>query len=115
MAQRAECQIQMTEVLGLILSGVTFCCWILFLDSKASYAYVVIITNFVCLWKTQFEKHGFGFGSVNTGKITNFENMVSGHCTALHEHVISMKTSYFDIDFASQMKLTKLIHCFGIG
>ena len=40
--------------------------------------------------------------------------MVSIHCTTLSEHVISMRTSYFDIDFASQMKLTKfpLIHCF---
>ena len=42
--------------------------------------------------------------------------MVSGHCTTLCEHVISMRTSYFDIDFASQMKLTKfpLNHCFGL-
>ena len=39
--------------------------------------------------------------------------MVPGHCTTLSEHVISMKTSYFNIDFALQMKLTKfpLIHC----
>ena len=52
---------------------------------------------------------------VNTGeKVVNLESMVSGHCTTLCEHVISMRTSYFDIDFASQMKFTKfpLIHCF---
>ena len=42
--------------------------------------------------------------------------MVSGHCTTLREHVISMRTSYFEIDFASQTKLTKffLIHCFDV-
>ena len=42
--------------------------------------------------------------------------MVSGHCTTLCEHVISMRTSYFDIDFASQVDLNKLplIHCFEI-
>ena len=47
-------------------------------------------------------------------KVANFESMVSGHCTTLCAHVVSMRTSYFDIDFASQMKLTKfpLIHCF---
>ena len=48
------------------------------------------------------------------GKIANLESMVSGHCITLTDHVISMRTSYFHIDFASQMKLTKfpLIHCF---
>ena len=40
--------------------------------------------------------------------------MISSHCTTLFEHVLSMRTSYFEMDFASQMKLTKftLIHCF---
>ena len=54
------------------------------------------------------------FNSMNIGKIANLESMVSGHCTTLCEHVISMRASYFDINFASQMKLTKfpLIHCF---
>ena len=42
--------------------------------------------------------------------------MVSDNCTTLRERVLSMMTSYFDIDFASQMKLTKFpsIHCFGL-
>ena len=40
--------------------------------------------------------------------------MVSGHCTTLREHVVSMRKSYFDIDFSSQMKSIKfpLIHWF---
>ena len=56
------------------------------------------------------------FDSVNRGKTANLEGMVSGPCTTLSEHVISMRTSYFEIDFNSQMKFTKfpLIHCFVI-
>ena len=47
-------------------------------------------------------------------KVANLESMVLDHCITLLEHVISVRTSYFDIDFASQVKLTKLplIHCF---
>ena len=47
------------------------------------------------------------------GKIAYLESMVSGHCTTLLGYVIAMRTSYFDIDFVSQIKLTKfpLIHC----
>ena len=46
-------------------------------------------------------------------KAGDLEIMVSGHCTILRKHIISMRTSYFDTDFASKMKLTKLslIHC----
>ena len=32
--------------------------------------------------------------------------MVSGRCTILQEHVISIRTSYFSIDSASQMKVS---------
>ena len=47
MAQIAEYQAQMAEVLGLMLTGVKFCCWIfLFSHSKASDAN---IAKFVCL------------------------------------------------------------------
>ena len=40
--------------------------------------------------------------------------MVSGHCTILLEHVITMRTSCFDTDFVLQVKMTSLplIHCF---
>ena len=47
--------------------------------------------------------------------MANLKSTVSGHCTTLSEHVISIRTSYFDIDFASYIKLTKfppLIHWF---
>ena len=52
MVQRAEHQIQMAEVLGSKLIGVTYCCWI-FLSShgKAFDGNFTIIANFVCLWK----------------------------------------------------------------
>ena len=48
------------------------------------------------------------------GKVTNLKTMVLGHCTILLDHVIIMRKSYFDTNFTSQMKLTKLpsIHCF---
>ena len=46
MAQRAERQIQMTEVPGSMLTGVTLYCWIFF-------DFYVIIAKSVCLWKTQ--------------------------------------------------------------
>ena len=50
MAQRAKCQIQMAEVLGSVLTGVTFCCTIfLFSPSKASDANITNIVIFVCL------------------------------------------------------------------
>ena len=43
---------------------------------------------------------------------THCTDWFRGHCTILREHVLSMRTSYFDTDFALQMKLTKfpLIH-----
>ena len=40
-------------------------------------------------------------------KVTNLESMVSIHCTTLLGHVTITKTSYFDTDFALEMKLTK--------
>ena len=42
------------------------------------------------------------------------EAMVSGDCTVLFEHVVAVRTSCLDTDFASQIKFTKLplIHCF---
>ena len=45
------------------------------------------------------------------GKVAILESMVSVHCTTLH--VIMMRPSCFNTNFASQMKLTKLpfIHC----
>ena len=49
MALRAECQIQMAEVSGSMLTGVTFYSWIflfLHIHKKASEA---TIANFVCL------------------------------------------------------------------
>ena len=51
------------------------------------------------------------------GKIANLESVVSVHCITLLDHVIKMRASCFDTDFASQMKLTKLplIHCFDLG
>ena len=50
------------------------------------------------------------------GKIANLESVVSVHCITLLDHVIKMRASCFDTDFASQMKLTtlSLIHCFDI-
>ena len=52
--------------------------------------------------------------SMNVGKVVNLESMVSSHCTTVLGHVTIMRTSYFDTDFVSQMKLTTLplIHCF---
>ena len=46
------------------------------------------------------------------GKVANLESMVSGHCRTLIDYVITIRTSCFDIDLASQMKETKfpLIH-----
>ena len=50
MTQKAECQIRMGEVLGSMLTGITFWCWIpLFLHSKVSDTNIVIIANFMCL------------------------------------------------------------------
>ena len=48
------------------------------------------------------------------GKVVNLESMVSVHCTTLLRHVTTTRTSCFDTDFISQMKLTTLplIHCF---
>ena len=48
------------------------------------------------------------------GKVATWKNMVSFHCSNLLEHVIIVRISYFDTDFVSQMKLTKLpsICCF---
>ena len=63
MAQRAEHQIQMAEILGSMLTGVTFCCSIIF-GFKSFDANIAIIANFVCLWKTRgvsviYEIHEF--------------------------------------------------------
>ena len=41
--------------------------------------------------------------SMNMGKVANLESMVSGDCTISFGH-ITMRTSGFDTDFASQMK-----------
>ena len=47
MAQIAEHQIQVSEVLGSILNGVTFYCWIvLFSRGKESHANIAINANF---------------------------------------------------------------------
>ena len=47
-------------------------------------------------------------------EVANLESMVSVHGTTLLGHITKMRTSFFDTDFASQMKLTKLplIYCF---
>ena len=47
-------------------------------------------------------------------KVADLENMDPGLCRTLLEYVITMRTSCFGSDFASQMKLTKfpLIQCF---
>ena len=47
------------------------------------------------------------------GKVAILESMVSVHCTTLLGHVIMMRPSCFNTNFAPQMKLTKLpfIHC----
>ena len=51
---------------------------------------------------------------MNIAKIANLKIFVSAHYTTLLEHVNIMRASCFNMDFASQMKLTKLpfIHCF---
>ena len=56
----------------------------------------------------------YNYDSMNVGKVTNLESMASVHCTTLLGHVTIMKSSCFDTDFVSQMKLTTLplIHCF---
>ena len=48
------------------------------------------------------------------GKVANLESMVLGDCPFLLEHIIIIRRSCFDTDFAVQIKLTKLplIHCF---
>ena len=48
------------------------------------------------------------------GKVVNLESLVSVHCTTLLGHVTIMRTSCFDTDFVSQIKLTTLplIHWF---
>ena len=43
------------------------------------------------------------------GEVGNLESMVSVDCTVLFEQVIIMRTSCFDTDFDSQIKLTKFI------
>ena len=47
------------------------------------------------------------------GKVAHLESMA--RCAILPEHVVKIRTSGFDTDFVSQMKLTtlSLIHCFG--
>ena len=52
----------------------------------------VVFQVIIGKWSTN--KHD----SMNIGKIANLESMILGHCTALREHVISMRTSYFDIN-----------------
>ena len=51
---------------------------------------------------------------MNVDKISQHESMVSVHWTISLGHITIIRTSCFDTDFASQMKLTKLplIHCF---
>ena len=58
--------------------------------------------------------------STNAGKSSelgkhDFEPLYKFRTIVQIRHVIIMRTSCFDSDFASQMKLTKppLIHCFG--
>ena len=48
--------------------------------------------------------------SMNAGKSSQLEKRSFGSqpCTTLLEHVLIVRTSCFDTDFASQMKLTKL-------
>ena len=48
------------------------------------------------------------------GKVANLKSMVSAHYTTLVRHVTIMRTSCFDTNFVSQIKLTKLplINCF---
>ena len=40
-------------------------------------------------------------------RLVNLESMVLVHCTILLEHVVTVRTSCFDTDFASEIKLTK--------
>ena len=51
---------------------------------------------------------------MNVDTINQHESMVSVHWTISLGHITIIRTSCFDTDFASQMKLTKLplIHCF---
>ena len=49
-------------------------------------------------------------GRLFVGKIiANLESMVSVHCITLLKRVFLVRTSCFNTDFASQMKLTKLL------
>ena len=56
----------------------------------------------------------FFLPKTNNSNITNLtttydlQGTVLGHCTILLEHLIIMRTTCFDTDFTSQMKLTKL-------
>ena len=42
----------------------------------------------------------FNIGSMNIGKVANLERTVLVHCTTLLEHVIIVRTSCLDTDFA---------------
>ena len=58
----------------------------------------------------------YGKTKINVKKSSQL-SVVLDDCVALLEHVIIIRISCFDIDFVSQIKLTKpfLIHCFGHG
>ena len=57
MAQTAERQIQMVEVLSSMPTGVIFCCWILFSRSKASGTNIAIIANIEQFLMVIFNEH----------------------------------------------------------
>ena len=52
MAQRVEYQIEMAEVLGSMLTGITFCCWIFFHKVKPLMPTLAIIAKSVFLKNT---------------------------------------------------------------
>ena len=61
-SERRGEEIQMAEVPGSVLSGVTVCCWIFFPHSKARDANIVIIANFGYFVKNSNEErlgHGY--------------------------------------------------------
>ena len=59
MAQRAEYQIQVAEVLGSMLTGVTFCCWIFcFHISEASDANIGHYCQFCVFVKNTTNRTG---------------------------------------------------------
>ena len=57
MAQRAEHQIQVVEVLGSMLTAVKFCCWNFFRHDEASDADIDIVANFCLFLKNLLWQH----------------------------------------------------------